>query len=100
MRAEVGQSLRAVFNAPDRIEADRQLGMAVKKYQTTAPRLSAWLETIVPEGLTVFDLPPSHRRRLRTSNMLERLNAEIRRRTRGPGYSPTRRRRCGWSVRC
>jgi putative transposase len=30
----------------------------------------------------VFDLPPSHRRRLRTRNLLERLNEEIKRRTR------------------
>ncbi len=36
----------------------------------------------VPEGLTVFALPPEHRRRLRTSNLLERLNKEIKRRTR------------------
>jgi putative transposase len=36
----------------------------------------------VPEGLTVFALPPSHRRRLRTTKMLERINQEIKRRTR------------------
>lgn len=36
----------------------------------------------MPEGLTVFALPAEHRRRLRTSNPLERLNEEIKRRTR------------------
>ncbi len=36
----------------------------------------------MPDGLTVFALPPAHRRRLRTSNLLERLNKEIKRRTR------------------
>lgn len=35
----------------------------------------------IPEGLTVFDFPESHRRRLRTSNVLERVNREIKRRT-------------------
>ena len=88
MRAEVAESLRAVFNAPDRPEAERQLAIAVRKYQASAPKLSAWLEASVPEGLTVFQLPPSHRRRLRTSNMLERLNEEIRRRTRVAGLFP------------
>ena len=88
MRAEVAESLRGVFNAPDRPEAQRQLEIAVKKYRASAPKLSAWLESSVPEGLTVFALPPSHRRRLRTSNMLERLNEEIRRRTRVAGLFP------------
>ena len=64
------------------------MAIAVKKYQGSAPKLSAWLEASVPEGLTVFLLPPSHRRRLRTSNMLERLNEEIRRRTRVAGLFP------------
>ena len=82
MRKEVGASLRAVFDAPDRAEAERQLDLAVKKYRTTAPRLAEWMEVNVPEGLTAFALPSSHRRRLRTTNMLERINREIKRRTR------------------
>lgn len=82
MRSEVSQDLRTVFNAPDRYEAKRQLGLLVEKYQTTAPDLSKWMESNVPEGLTVFELTATHRRRLRTSNMLERLNQEIKRRTR------------------
>jgi transposase-like protein len=82
MRAEVAQDLRNVFNAPDRHEADRLLTPLIKKYESSAPDLSAWMETNIPEGLAVFDLPSSHRRRLRTTNMLERLNQEIKRRTR------------------
>ncbi len=82
MRKEVGASLRAVFDAPDRAEAERQLDLAVKKYRTTAPRLAEWMEANIPEGLTAFALPSSHRRRLRTTNMLERINREIKRRTR------------------
>jgi putative transposase len=82
MRKEVGASLRAVFDAPDRAEAERQLDLAVKKYRTTAPKLAEWMEANVPEGLTAFALPSSHRRRLRTTNMLERINREIKRRTR------------------
>ena len=82
MREEVGRELRAVWNAPDRPEAERQLSILVNKYLATAPDLAAWLEANVPEGLTVFALPPSHRRLLRTSNLLERLNEEVKRRTR------------------
>ena len=82
MRLEVTRDLRNVFNAPERHEADRLLAQLVKKYTNSAPDLSAWMEANVPEGLTVFDLPPTHRRRLRTTNTLERLNQEIKRRTR------------------
>ena len=82
MRVEVAQDLRSVFNAPDRHEGDRLLDQLIKKYKTSAPDLSDWMETNIPEGLAVFELPASHRRRLRTTNMLERLNQEIKRRTR------------------
>jgi putative transposase len=82
MRSEVTEDLRSVLNAPDRHEADRLLSQLVTKYEQSAPDLSAWMETNIPEGLTVFDFPSSHRRRLRTTNMLERLNQEIKRRTR------------------
>jgi transposase-like protein len=88
MRVEVTASLRAVFDAPDRAEAERQLDLAVEKYRTKAPKLAEWLEQNVPEGLTIFTLPSGHRRRLRTSNMLERLNEEINRRTRVAGLFP------------
>ena len=82
MQGEVVADLRAVFDAPDRPEAERQLGLAVRKYQSTAPKLAGWQEANVPEGLAVFALPRSHRRRRRTSTMLERLNEELQRRTR------------------
>jgi putative transposase len=82
MRGEVAADLRAIFDAPDRPEADRRLEMAVRKYDKTAPKLATWLAANVPESLTVFAFPLAHRRRLRTSNLLERLNKEIKRRTR------------------
>ena len=41
-----------------------------------------WIQANVPEGLTVFMLPSAHRRKLRTTDQLERLNKEIKRRTR------------------
>ena len=81
-RREVAADLRGVFNASDRREADERLTRLVTKYQKTAPKLAAWLEANVPEGLTVLNLPEEHRRRLRTTNGLERLNKEIKRRTR------------------
>ena len=81
-RAEVAADIRAIFTALNRHEAETLLVKTVQKYAKAAPRLSAWLETAIPEGLTVFAFPAAHRRRLRTTNGVERLNKEIRRRTR------------------
>jgi transposase-like protein len=81
-RAEVAADLRAVFNAPSRDEAQRLLTAMVKKYADSAPRLSEWLENNVEQGLTVFSFPKEQQRRLRTTNLSERLNREIKRRTR------------------
>lgn len=82
MRSEVARDLRGVLDAGDRAEADRRLAQLVTKYASAAPKLAAWLEANVPESLTVLGLPAAHRRRLRTTNMLERINKEIKRRTR------------------
>jgi putative transposase len=85
---EASADLRAVFNAPSRSEAERLLGLMVSKYAPSAKKLATWLEENVPEGLTVFDFPTEHRRRLRTNNGLERLNREIKRRTRVASIFP------------
>lgn len=82
MQAEVAQDIRTIFNAPDRATADAYLDKAVQKYQTKASRLAAWMAENIPEGLTVFAFPVTHRKLLRTSNGLERLHREIRRRAR------------------
>jgi transposase-like protein len=82
MTREVIDDLRSVFDAADGEAAGAQLARVVRKYQKSAPKLAAWMEENVPESLTVFRLPPSHRKRLRTTNMDERLNRELKRRTR------------------
>jgi putative transposase len=82
LRGEVAEELRTIFNAPDVVEAQRYLEQFLAKYEQTAPDLAQWAESAIPEGLTVFAFERSQRRRLRTSNMLERLSREIKRRTR------------------
>lgn len=88
MRAEVAAEIRAMFNATDRPSAEQFLQAAIQKYAVSAPRLSAWLEDNLAEGFTVFDFPLEHRRTIRTTNSLERINKEIRRRTRVVGVFP------------
>lgn len=88
MKAVVAADIRAVFNAGDRDEADALLKRTIVKYETTAPKLANWMEENLPEGLTVFSFPASHRRLLRTTNGLERVNRELRRRTRVASIFP------------
>lgn len=88
MRMEVAADIRSMFNAPDRKTAEEFLQAAIQKYAVSAPRLSAWLEENLADGFTVFDFPLEHRRIIRTTNSLERINKEIRRRTRVVGVFP------------
>jgi putative transposase len=82
MLAEVAEDIRTIFNAPDRPTAEAYLARTVQKYQKTAFRLAEWLATNIPEGLAVFAFPVAHRRWLRTTNGVERLHREVRRRAR------------------
>ncbi len=80
-RASVAHE-RAIFNAPDANEASRLLGLALEGWRKEHPKLAAWAEENLPEGFAVFNLPHEHRVRMRTTNGVERLNKEIKRRTR------------------
>jgi putative transposase len=82
MRSGVAEDLRDVFNAKNSICAKERLQQCVEKYSKSSPRLAEWIEENIPEGLAVFALPVKHRKRMRTTNMLERLHEEIKRRTR------------------
>ena len=80
MKTEVASDIRAVFDAPDGDEAKRLLAKAVKKYEQSAPELSSWMEANVPESLTIMAFPKHHRKKIRTSNIAERVNRELKRR--------------------
>ena len=82
MRKEVAEDIRGIFNAPDQATAQQYLDKAVSKYAVLAPKLADWMEVHIPEGFIVFSFPRDHQRRLRTSNYLERLSQELKRRTR------------------
>jgi putative transposase len=87
-RAALAAAIRSVFNCADRPSAEARLKQVVAFYAKTAPKLSAWLEANLPQGFSVFALPLAHQPRLRTSNALERVNQELKRRTRVAGLFP------------
>jgi len=82
MQKQVHNDIADIFAAPNGELARSRLKYYVQKYAESAPQLSEWMEENIPEGLTIFELPAKHRKRMRTSNSLERLHEEINRRTR------------------
>jgi putative transposase len=87
-RAKVAADIRSVFNAPDLAHAQLRLEEIVVKWREKSARLADWMEANLPEGFSVFALPEHQRRRLRTSNMAERIHREIKRRTKVAGLFP------------
>lgn len=82
IRKRIGAELREIWNASNLVKAETALAELVADYRDAAPNLAAWLEENVPEGLAVFSLPTHHRRRMRTSNPMERsVQKELKRRT-------------------
>lgn len=82
MLSEVAADIRTIFDAPDRTTADTYLAKTVEKYSKSASRLAEWLAANIPQGLTVFAFPVAFRKQLRTTNGVERLHREVRRRAR------------------
>ena len=81
MQKQVHDDIADIFAAPNIQMALMRLKFYVEKYSDSAPKLAEWMEENLPEGLTVFELPKQHRKRMRTTNPLERLHEEINRRT-------------------
>jgi transposase-like protein len=82
-RKRIGRELREVWQATSTARAQEALDRLVQAYEKSAPKLAGWLEHNIPQGLAVLSLPERHRRRMRTSNGIERaIQQEIKRRTR------------------
>ena len=82
MQKQVSGDIADIFAAPDGEMAQTRLKYYAEKYAKSAPKLSEWMEENLPQGLSVFELPANHRKRMRTTNPLERLHEELKRRTR------------------
>ena len=76
------QELRWLYDRRDIGEANRDLAAWVVKWQGKYAKLVDWVESNIAETLTFYRLPRAHHKHLKSTNMLERLNEEIKRRTR------------------
>ncbi|WP_353949027.1 IS256 family transposase [Sporolactobacillus sp. Y61] len=80
LKHEVADQVRAILHAPDVDTAQTLLHSFLKAYQEKAPRITEFVETAFDDVTAVLSLPEPYRRRLRTTNGMERLNEEFRRR--------------------
>ena len=82
VRADVAAAAKLVFQAADMAEAKRRLAEFVERFEKTAAKAVACIEEGFADAMAVMSLPEKYRKRLRSTNMQERLNEEIRRRER------------------
>jgi putative transposase len=90
-RKELGADLRAIFAAPAREQALQLASSVAQRWREKGnEKVARHMEEHLEECLTCLAFPESHRRRIRTTNSLERLNQEIKRRTRVVRIFPNR----------
>ncbi len=82
LRVELSQSVRDIYNAINLQEAKDRMRATMQQYEKKAHRFCEWLEENFEEGLTFYEFPREHWKKIRTNNISERLNQEIKRRTR------------------
>jgi len=78
----LSDQLRDLFNAPERETAQQRVKLSVSTYSENLPQAAEFLENTADEVPGCFDFPEEHRKRIRSTNGLEGLDEEIRRRTR------------------
>jgi transposase-like protein len=89
-RSMIATVIRSIFEQPDEASARAQLRRVVDGLRERFPAVAALLTEAEAELLVHFTFPESHRRQIRSTNPQERLNKEIKRRTRVVGIFPTR----------
>ncbi|BCH12528.1 transposase for insertion sequence element ISRM5 (plasmid) [Mesorhizobium sp. 131-3-5] len=75
------QELRWLYDRRDLADAKADLATWLSKWSARYPRLTSWVEETIECTLTFLCLPRQHHKHLKSTDMLERLNEEIRRRT-------------------
>jgi len=75
------QELRWLYDRRELAEVRRDIAQWLAKWQGKYAKLCAWVEDNIEETLTYYRLPLAHHKHMKSTNMLERLNQEIKRRT-------------------
>lgn len=82
IKGDVALAMRNIFDSPSMEAAEAMINHTVNQFTKSAPEFVKWLELNISEGLTFLNFPQEHRKKIRTSNGIERVNREVKRRTR------------------
>ena len=88
LKKEIAGAVRDIYQAMGKEEAIERLRRTVEHFKDKAAKFCNWLEENFIEGLTFFDFPESHWKRIRTVNIIERINQEQKRRTKAVRLFP------------
>jgi transposase-like protein len=89
-RARLAEALRGIFGAASLTQARAAARACVSDWKSSHPLVAAKIDEEVEDCLACYDFPAAHRARIRTTNGLERLNQELKRRTRVVRIFPNR----------
>ena len=89
-QAMVAATVRTIFDQPDRAAAEAQVLQVVEALGERFPAVTHLLLEAEGEILTFYDFPLEHRRQIYSTNPLERLNKELKRRSAVVGIFPNR----------
>ena len=78
----ITRAMREIFSCTTRRQVEETKKEIVSSLEKSAPEFVRWFEEHIEEGLTCLAFPEEHRKRIRTTNGLERVNREVKRRTR------------------
>jgi transposase-like protein len=89
-RSMIASAVRSIFEQPDERSAHEQFGQVIDSLEPRFPTVAKLLLDAESDLLAHFTFPETHRRQIRSTNPLERLNKEIKRRTAVVGIFPNR----------
>lgn len=88
-RIAIADDMKSIFNQPTIADAEMRLKVVVENWSSINPKFADWADEACREAFTYFNFPSEHWRKIRTTNPLERLNKEIRRRTKVASIFPS-----------
>ncbi len=90
LRSRLAREVWQVFQAPSKAEARKRMAQLAAGLGKQVPEAMACLENGFEAATHFYAFPPEHWHRIRSTNGLERLHGEVKRRTRAAGAFPDR----------
>jgi len=88
-KARVAEKIKQIWLQPDQRSAEKLAKLIIEKFERKYPEDTSCLEEVLEDSLQFYNFPEVDKRRISSTNVLERVNREIRRRSRVVGVFPS-----------